>query len=241
MTLEFDCDIDSVLKDNITKYILKYREKCDSLTNDIVVCEYEHTLFSEKGHMIYKICNFVNFPLVWIRANHYMYRLISLMPIGNVSLKEYDFNIGNPCLYYTYEELDQIKAKSTAKKKKTVNRKKSKKIKHTPNNFQIMKSPIKWLYEILKNNDYDLYFKVSVPTETQYQNYTKWCEAKGLEATSKIGWMRELSKFGKSTNKNIVRSKVAKVNKKSTKVFIIASCCDCEATYTSIYGDHIFV
>ena len=240
--IKFDCVVNEKLKIHIHKYLNFYFE----LNPDykIGIDHHLHPIIKESGLILYfidKPCYRLRF--LWINTKGYIFRPNCTIPIGNIYKGEYCFNNGMPSLYYSYEILDKIKAFLYDHKLKFRNNRRELKRNKLGNNKEdiiVMKSPIKWLYDILKNEKYEQNFTNMTTVEHQYKNYREWCLCENIEPTSKINWMRQLSGFGIKNNLMIVKPKVVKINKKCVKMFNISSEIVCKDIYRFFYGDYIF-
>lgn len=256
VNIDFDCEIQKDLKKHIVRYIIAF-DKATPRDSEIPL-SYHLLPFSERkhtksGYSLHQIKNNIEFRIIWIREDGYLYRYGSMMVLGNIERDEYEFSLGQPCLCYTYEQIDKLNEQELSTtylltKKTKATTKISKKLKSkveesdlTQMYISTMKSPIRWIYEILDNCKYESHFSILLSVEKQYQNYKEWCNNSNIKFDSKIGWIRMLNSFGKKFGEKLVYSKQKKIKGKNTRVLCIVSEDTCVNIFNKVYDRNLFI
>lgn len=239
--ITFECQVDNTLRNSITQYISDYYTECDGKQEYIIHSGTNFNRTEDIGYLICEVWNSFAGPVLWIDERHYIYRPGSLMPIGNVSTGEYAFDLGMPCLYYSQEKLDKLMdLDSTKKKTNSTQPKIIPKIDPVAAHVSQMKSPIRWIYDILKKNTYNSYFSTPKTMNEQHIVYTKWCQKASIEAKTKIGWSMILFKFYRKTKRQMIYSTQKKINGRNVKVLNILPKSRCKTIFNIIYGVNMF-
>ncbi len=103
-----------------------------------------------------------------------------------------------------------------------------------------MKSPIGWMYEIIRDGKYESKFSGIKTTGEQYFDYIEWCNKMDLTPFSKIGWMRTLVVFNKGSTNKMVHSRQKHVKGKNIKIFCIITKEECTKVYNTVYNLNMF-
>ena len=109
LVVKFDVEMeDTFLKKNIIKYLKSHQlfesKSNQKEVNSYLVLKQKHpTLGTEgvEGYLLtYNHANLGSLPISWVNENHQIYRLSSVMCIGNINKGEYTFSMGVASSYY---------------------------------------------------------------------------------------------------------------------------------------------